>query len=195
MKTNLSKYGLTNDYTGQGNDQWTPAYAVRPLLPYLERFRGRVIWCPADTEESQYVQIFKAAGHSVVYSHIRAGQDFYKWQPERWDMLITNPPFKNKANRVARTLSFNKPFALLMPVQWINDTAPVDLFDPSRMQLLIPRQRINFIGGKGQTPFKCVYYCYDFLPHSFVFCELEKNKADERVANPAKPPAEQLELF
>ena len=54
------------------NDEYyTPAYAVYPILKYLNF--GTTIWCPFDTEESQYVKIFSANGFNVIHGHIQTG--------------------------------------------------------------------------------------------------------------------------
>lgn len=58
---------------GKQDECYTPAYAVRALLPHLPK--GKIYWCPFDTEESQFVQQLVAAGHRVEFSHISQGQD------------------------------------------------------------------------------------------------------------------------
>lgn len=58
----------------RNDEYYTPAYAVRPIINYLKP--GTVIWCPFDTEESQYVKIFTENGFTVIHGHIRTGQDF-----------------------------------------------------------------------------------------------------------------------
>lgn len=118
------------------NDEcYTPDYAVYPLLKYLDRFKGKTIWCPFDTEESEYVKIFKEAGFNVVCSHKDDGQNFYDFGdglfaqniPD-FDVLISNPPFHNKALLVEKVIALGKPFALLLPMTWLNDSAPYRLF-------------------------------------------------------------------
>lgn len=118
------------------NDEcYTPDYAVLPLLKYLEKFKGKKIWCPFDTKESEYVKILTANGYNVIYSHKDSGDNFYDFGdglfqkdiPD-FDLLISNPPFHNKAQLVEKVISFNKPFALLLPMTWLNDSAPFRLF-------------------------------------------------------------------
>lgn len=118
------------------NDEcYTPDYAVRPLLKYLDKFKGKTIWCPFDTEESEYVKIFKESGFNVVCSHKDSGQNFYDFGdglfaqdiPD-FDILISNPPFHNKALLVEKVIALGKPFALLLPMTWLNDSAPYRLF-------------------------------------------------------------------
>lgn len=55
-----------------GNDEfYTPAYAIKPLLPYLKP--ESVIWCPFDTKDSLFVSLLRQAGHMVHYSHLNDG--------------------------------------------------------------------------------------------------------------------------
>lgn len=118
------------------NDEcYTPDYAVFPLLKYLERFKGKTIWCPFDTDESEYVKILTANGHKVIYSHKDSGDNFYDFGeglfakdiPD-FDVLVSNPPFHNKAILVEKVIALGKPFALLLPMTWLNDSAPFRLF-------------------------------------------------------------------
>lgn len=54
------------------NDEWyTPAYAVYPIVKYLKP--NSVIWCPFDTEESEFVKVLKKLSFTVIFSHIKSG--------------------------------------------------------------------------------------------------------------------------
>ncbi|WP_342269039.1 hypothetical protein [Spiroplasma endosymbiont of Aspidapion aeneum] len=73
-----------------------------------------VIWCPFDKNDSEFVIILKEKGYKVINSHIDNGQDFYTYQPkEKWDVIISNPPFSNKRVLIEKCEKFNKPFCLL----------------------------------------------------------------------------------
>ena len=64
-------------YSAGGNDEcYTPAYGVEPILKYIPK--GAVVWCPFDTEESNFVKELRASGHKVVATHISQGADFFK---------------------------------------------------------------------------------------------------------------------
>jgi hypothetical protein len=156
---------------GRNDECYTPAYGVRPVLPYIPH--GAVIWCPFDTEQSQYVRVLREAGHTVVHSHVSQGQNFFSYEPERWDIIISNPPFSGKRQIFERALSFNKPFALLMSNTWLNDAAPEQLFAERELQLLMFDKRIEFQGQKKIT-FSSSYYCWNFLPRQIVMAELRK---------------------
>ena len=42
------------------DEQYTPAYAVAPIIKYIPG--NKIVWCPFDTEHSEYVLALKAAG-------------------------------------------------------------------------------------------------------------------------------------
>lgn len=164
-------------YTKGKNDEcYTYRYAVEPLLEFLEPFRCKTIWCPFDTEESEFVKVFKENGFNVTYSHIDKGQDFYKYEPEKWDLLISNPPFTNKTQMFERAISFNKPFALLMTMQYLNDNAPYRLFKDINFQVLTFNDRMKFANQpqNNKITFMSAYYCRDFLPKGFMFRNFKK---------------------
>jgi hypothetical protein len=158
---------------GKNDENYTPSYAVEPLLEYIPR--DYVIWCPFDTDTSEFVKVFRRNGYTVIASHIATGQDFYKWEPkEHWDIMISNPPFTNKKKIFERALSFNKPICLLMALTWLNDSGSKIVFrDADRdMQLLMFDNRIKFINPFGipndKVTFSSGYYCSDVLPTDIV---------------------------
>ena len=162
-------------YSAGNNDEcYTPAYAVIPLLEFLPK--DKIIWCPFDTKESEFVRQLKENGFNVVYSHIKNGQDFYNYEPEHWDVLVSNPPFTNKRKIFERALSFNKPFALLMSLTWLNDAAPKQLFFERDLQLLMFDKRIKFIGMGNKITFSSAYYCWDLLPKQIIMKQINETK-------------------
>lgn len=155
---------------GKNDECLTPDYGVKPIIKYIPK--NAVVWCPFDTEESEFVKQIRANGNKVIYSHISNGQDFYTWEPkERWDCIVSNPPFTAKRQIFERVLSFNKPFALIMSNTWLNDAAPKQLFKEKDLQLLMFEQRMKFLNnGKVQNKitFSSSYFCYNFLPKQII---------------------------
>ena len=91
-----------------GNDEfYTPYYAIEPLLKYIKP--NSTIWCPFDTDESLFVRTFEKLGHTVIYTHINDGYDFFKTTPPECDYIISNPPYSCKGEVLERLFSFNIP--------------------------------------------------------------------------------------
>lgn len=73
----LNKGYLTAKTDKASDEVYTPAYAVKPLIKYLDAHfhpaHTITIWCPFDQEDSEYVKIFKAEGYKVIATHIDNG--------------------------------------------------------------------------------------------------------------------------
>ena len=140
------------------DEQYTPAYAVAPIIKYIPG--NKIVWCPFDTEHSEYVLALKAAGIRVVHSHILTGEDFFVYEPEEWDLIVSNPPFSIKQKVVERCL------------------APVHLFQEKEMQMLLFDKRIQFT-EKNAAYFGSSYFCWEVLPRQIVFENLNRSKYEE----------------
>ena len=175
-------------YSSGNNDEcYTPDYGVEPILKYIPK--DTTVWCPFDTEDSQFViQISKQ--NKVIRSHLESGQDFFDYEPDEWDMIVSNPPFTDKRKFFERALSFNKPFALIMTNTWLNDSAPKQLFKDKDLQLLMFDKRMKFISPDGRNndkiTFNSSYYCWNFLPKQIIMEELNvpKKRVSRAVCNP-----------
>ena len=163
--------------TGSNDECYTPDYGVEPILKYIPK--DAIVWCPFDTEESEFVkQISKQ--NKTVYSHIMTGQDFFDYEPDKWDAMVSNPPFTKKRKYFERALSFGKPFALIMTNTWLNDSAPKLLFEDKDLQLLMFDKRIKFNSPDGRAndkiTFSTSYYCWNFLPKQIIMEKLNIKK-------------------
>lgn len=162
-------------YSKGNNDEcMTPDYGVKPIIKYLPK--DKIIWCPFDKEDSEFVKQLKENGFKVVFSHIDYGQDYYTYEPDEWDIMVSNPPFTNKRKIFERALSFNKPFALLMSNTWLNDSAPKQLFGGGRqLQLLMFEERMKFLNNgivQNKITFSSSYYCCKLLPRDIIMEKL-----------------------
>ena len=54
---------------GRSDEFFTPEYAVKPILKYLER--DKIIWCPFDTEESNFVKMLKERGFNSHWDYLK----------------------------------------------------------------------------------------------------------------------------
>lgn len=162
--------GITHTSKGKNDECYTPKYAVEPLLEFLPPFKNKIIWCPFDTEKSEFMKVLQENGYKVVYSHIDNGQDFFQYEPEQWDLIVSNPPFTGKKLIFERCFRFNKPFALIMDVRLLNDSSPMQLFKENGLELLLFDERMEFKNQRKdkQIPFACGYFCKDFLPEKLI---------------------------
>jgi hypothetical protein len=169
---------------GKNDECYTPDYGVRPILEYIPE--GKIVWCPFDTVDSEFVkQISKT--NPVVHSHIDTGQDFFEYEPEEWDIIISNPPFTNKRKYFERALSFNKPFALIMTNTWLNDATPINLFHERGLQLMMFDMRMNFLSPDGtavdnKITFSSSYFCCDFLPQQIIMKKIKEDTKQRAIA-------------
>ena len=164
--------------SGGGDEAYTPVYGVRPILKYIPK--NAIVWCPFDTEESNFVKLISKQ-NTVTYSHIKHNQDFFTYEPEHWDVIVSNPPFTNKRKFFERALSFNKPFALIMTNTWLNDSAPKQLFKDKDLQLLMFDKRMKFITDgrpNDKITFSSSYYCWNFLPKQIIMEELNVSQSE-----------------
>ena len=110
---------LNNGYlqakTDKESDEiYTPAYVVKPILRYIHK--DNIVWCPFDTEDSEYVKLLQENGNKVLFSHIEEGKNFFFYEPEEYDCIVSNPPFSLKDEVLKRLYELDKPYAMLLPI-------------------------------------------------------------------------------
>lgn len=173
----VNKALLQAGHTVASDECMTPFYAVEPLLTYIPK--NKTIWCPFDKEWSAFVQLLQKQ-NNVIHSHADEGKDFFKYTPDHFDMIVSNPPFSCKDRILQRCYELNKPFALLLPVNCIQGKKRVEMFMRGNLQLLAFDLRIDYhINGNMDTTtkgtcFGSAFFCKDILPQSLVFAPLKK---------------------
>lgn len=164
---------------GKNDECFTPRYGVLPIVKHIKtKFPNHnvTVWCPFDKEDSEFVKVLEENGFKVIASHIDNGQDFYTYEPkEHWDCIVSNPPFSHKRNIFERAMSFNKPFALMFSMTWLNDSAPKKIFIErnKQMQILMFDKRIKFLNNgvvQNKITFSSGYLCWNFLQKDII-CE------------------------
>lgn len=175
MATN--KGYLTADTTKEGDNQYTPRYAVLPLLEFLKP--NDIIWCPFDDDTSEFVKVFREYGYTVIATSIENGQDFFEYEPEDYyDVIISNPPFSQKDKILKRLDEIGSPYAMLLPLPTLQGEKRYD--NICNCEALIFDKRVNFYKDKEHTitqsgaAFASIYVCKGFLPQSLMFRKLDK---------------------
>lgn len=185
----INKGYLTADRTSAGDEVFTPFYAVEPLLEFVPK--SKIIWCPFDEEWSAFYQLFSENGYQVIRSCLKDNQDFFYYEPEQWDILISNPPFSKKNEVLKRTYSFEKPFALLLPTNSIQSKKRFEIFR-NDIQLLAFDARVdyhtrnNLLCTTKGNHFSSAYFCRNLLPTKLELRRLNKYE---------KPLREEVEIY
>jgi len=169
---------LTASKTDESNENYTPYYAVDPIIKYIDK--SKRIWLPFDEEWSAYYQTFKKNGHKTIRSSIQEGKDFFTYEPDDYDIIVSNPPFNIKDKILKRLDELGKPFAILLPLNSLQGAKRYEYCFKNGIQLLAFDQRIGFhsINNMQQptegTPFASAYFCRDVLPKDLIVEELHK---------------------
>lgn len=132
-----------DEYVPQGYDACqTPASAIDPLLPYLNN--QWTIWEAASGEGLLVEGFYDSGFKKVEISDILTGQNFFEYQPEVWDCLITNPPYSIKYQWLERCYTLGKPFALLLPVETLGAKTAQVFFRSKGLEIIFMDRRVNF---------------------------------------------------
>lgn len=132
-------------YKFNKNDEYyTPSYAIYPIIKYIKQYSK--VWCPFDTDESQFVKVLKANDFEVINGHISTGQDFFTTEVPECDYIISNPPYSLKGDVFKRLYDIGKPFAMLINFQGIFDHKErFEMFKNNRVEMMWLSPRVNYI--------------------------------------------------
>lgn len=125
------------------------------------------------------LSIICAGGYKVVRSHLDDGQDFFTYEPEDYDIIVSNPPFAIKDKILERLYELNKPFAILLPLNSLQGKTRYKFFKQG-IQLLSFDQRIGYHNQEHMdepvegNPFATAYFCRDILPKDLIVEKLTK---------------------
>ena len=168
---------LTSNRTSAGDEVYTPFYAVEPLTEFLPK--DKKIWCPFDEEWSAFYQYLSEKGYEVERSSLKEGEDFFRYEPKNWNILVSNPTFSKKNEVLKRVYSFQKPFARLLPVNSIQGKARYKIFN-NEIQMLSFDGRVDYHTRQNMecttkgNHFGSAYFCRDLLPTKLELRQLVK---------------------
>lgn len=173
---NSNKTWLKGNSFQEKDEYYTPAILVEPILKYIKK--NSVVWCPFDTEHSEFVLTLQKNNIKVIYSHLLYGQDFFNFEPdEPYDYIVSNPPFSLKLKVFERLYKLNKPFAMICPLTMLNYQEVGEFFLNKELQLLIVDKKVSFDGNTAS--FNNSYFCYKMLPKDLMFVHLKNNNSNK----------------
>lgn len=127
--------------SGNFDRNQTPVYALEPLLLFIPS--SWVIWESA-CGDSNLVRGLRKLGYRVIATDILYGQNFFTYQPAPYNVQLTNPPFSVKLKWLIHSYSLGKPFALLMPVDFMGGGAAQRLFEQFGIEIILLNKRVDF---------------------------------------------------
>jgi len=168
------------------SDEWfTPSCAVYPILKYIKS--GSTVWCPFDTDDSNFVKVLKSKGFNVINTHIiNDDEDFFGLNFPTCDYIISNPPYSLRNEVLDRLFKIGKPFAILMNTNGLFDSRiRWDLFKNNNFSLIYLKGRTSFmqeygVEQKTSPPFQSAYICSGLSDKQILF--EERSESDVNVA-------------
>ena len=163
--------------TKSADDFQTPTYAIDPLLPFI--LKDKIIWECA-SGNGNLVRAFENEGYKVVSSDISEGKDFLTYEPNNYDIIITNPPYSLKEEFLERAYNLGKPFAFLLPLTTLEGKFRQSLFKKYGIEILLLNKRINFETPSkkgGGSWFATAWFCWKLLPDKIMFGDLNTKKS------------------
>jgi|694.fasta_scaffold17189_5 hypothetical protein len=160
--------------TNKKDEMYTPAILVEPITQYIQH---KTVWCPFDTANSEFVLALQK-NNTVIHTHIKDGYDFFKYEPEHYDVIVSNPPFSKKLDVLNRLQQLGKPYAMLFPTTMLNYQCIANFFVGNAPEMLIPDKKVSFNGKT--SSFSCSYYCKNVLPFSLRMQPLAHNNTNRK---------------
>lgn len=155
------------------NDEWyTPKNAVIPITKHLKP--NSKIWCPFDTDQSEFVKVLSSLGHTVYNTHICNGEDFFEIKVPECDYIISNPPYSIKTKVLVRLFSLGIPFAMLINFHGIFDSRErFELFGNVPFEMMVLYPQVSYynpvLKNTEQPPFQSAYICSGILDQQIMF--------------------------
>ena len=165
---------LNRNSFNEKDEYYTPRILVDVIVPYIKP--NSTIWCPFDTENSEFVKVFEDNNFTVIHSHIWEGKDFFIYTPEiEYDYIISNPPFTRKLEVFNRLYKLGKPFAMVCGLPILNYQEVGEFFLDKSLQLLIVDKKVSFDGNTAS--FNNSYFCNNMLPKDIIFAHIDNNNS------------------
>jgi len=159
---------------GHTDEIYTPAYALKPLLPFIPK-GTHYVWEPC-WGQGHMAKHLRDAGFTVVGEPWENFLTDIKYSPS---IIITNPPYSNKDDFIARAYELEIPFAFLLPLTALEGQRRGKLYREHGIQLIIPNRRVNFITPNGGTSswFQTAWFTHGLnLDKDLNFVEMERGE-------------------
>ena len=166
----MEKYPKLDNF----NDMYTPPEAMEYIIPFLNK---DLIYWEACYGKGHMADELRRNRFNVIGNE---NIDCLVSEPDKWDFLITNPPFNGNKKFIERAIDLKKPFAFLVRLEHIGGVEAMRLLKDLDFRIIIPEKRINYITPKmiagekvGGSPFHSIWLTYKIdLPRQINYIEL-----------------------
>ena len=152
------------------------------ILPFIPSY-VRTIWECTAIPESKIVEVLRRNRYKVIPTHINDGYDFFSYEPEDYDMTITNPPYSHKNEFLQRAFDLQKPFMFLLPITTLETMKRHRLYRKHGIQLIIPDKRFVFKPGGSGAWFQTSWFTHGLnLEKDLNFIPIHSNYDTRQAA-------------
>ena len=143
-------YTKANTNHADDRDEWyTPKSAVK-YLEFLAKKDHLTVWEPCASQFGVLARHLQSLNRTwnIIQTDISTGHDFLTCEPpSAFDIIVTNPPFRNKIKFFERALTYKKPVIFLCSTQSMDSNPLKHMFLASgrHVSVVYPCERINFI--------------------------------------------------
>lgn len=132
---------------GVKSDEWyTPVEVVKMMLSVYPPKDGDRVLMPFDTDKSNFTKVITQDYDPLAIYGIN---DFLTKDYE-FDYLITNPPYSNKDEIIAKCVETGKPCVLVLPIDTLGGVQRHKLYRKTNISIFVPTRRIKFISENGE---------------------------------------------
>ena len=132
---------------GAKSDEWyTPIEVVKMMLSVYPPKKGDRVLMPFDTDKSNFTKVITQDYDPLAIYGIN---DFLTKDYE-FDYLITNPPYSNKDEIIAKCVESGKPCVLVLPMDALGGVQRHRLYSLTNISVYVPTKRIKFISENGE---------------------------------------------
>ena len=148
------------------DDYNTPPEAWIDIKQYIP---NKVIWEPfmLNNETSTSITTLKEMGFEVLGN---SKDNFF--ETNIGEVIVSNIPFSIKGKVIKKLYELDKPFIIIMPISTLSQIQFKKYFR-DKIQIIIPKKRIQFIKGKEHLKRNCfdvIYYTFKCnLPKDIIF--------------------------
>ena len=150
-----------------------------PIGIYLSKLGFAVDMCDVNLKaiELSKKAIVEQKLNAEVYE-----SDAYLNVNNKYDYIISNPPYSLKGKVFKRLFEIGKPFAMLVGVVGLFESEErFSMFANNDFEIMYLNKRVSYFKDYAEQkpslnpPFSSVYVCKDVLPKQIVFERIEKN--------------------